>query len=735
MDDLFAFKRWVGERREGPMAVDTESSGLSPHREVLRLVQFGDKHHGWAIPWDLWKGAAIEVIRDYEGEWVCHNLPFEQKFFQVHGNIQLPWERAHDTMVLAALDDPMRPKGLKPLADRLVDPTATQGQKALKEGMDKQGWTWGTVPINFPPYWVYAALDTVLTAHVFDKLHKPVTTYASEAYGLEMAALRVCVKMMLRGMKVDVAYIEEARRKFDVFSEQTRKWLKAAHGITSPNSGGQISRALTRLGCEITKFTDAGMPKMDKATLTFFEHHAPTQEGRQLAKYVLAIRHAEKMRGTYLDNFLELRDAGDIIRASINTLAARTGRMSVTDPALQTLPRDDKVIRGSFIPREGFYLATCDLDQIEARLGAHFSEDEGLIQAFWNADNGGADFFCGVASGIFAEEITDKKDPRRQTTKNVVYGCVPLTTRILTKRGWLTHDQVTTDDVTVGYDPADGTTKWTPITAVHHYSDADLVEVTVSGHTFVTTPNHRWYGMIRNGKYWEERFVNTDEFGPGVRILINGAPHDLSVDPKHRGDLVETWLDCGDAIFTDMAHEDVWCVTTGLGTWTMHQGDNARVITGNSLYGAGAAKMAETAGVPFEQMAPVKEAFDGTYPGLKLILQRLSDEAKLNDPPFIRSPFGRKLTLERGREYTQALNSLIQGHAAEYFKRSLVDMDAAGLGDNLLLPVHDEIIAEAPIADIDEVKRIIEECMTDRSGYRVPLTAGANVLTERWEKR
>lgn len=576
LDDLFAFKRWVGERRDGPLAVDTESSGLSPHRDVLRLVQFGDKQQGWAIPWDLWKGAALEIIREYEGDWVCHNAPFEQRFFQVHGGIQLPWERTHDTMVMAALDDPMRPKGLKPLSDRLVDPTATQGQKALKEGMDAQGWTWGTVPITFAPYWVYAALDTVLTAHVHDKLAPVVMPYASEAYDLEMATQRICVKMSLRGMRVDVPYIEAARERFDRFSQETRAWLKAAHGITSPSSGGQLARRFVQLGCEIVAFTDAGAPKMDKATLTFYEKNAPDPRARELAKYILAVRHAEKMRGSYLDNFLELRDINDIIHANINTLAARTGRMSVTDPALQTLPRDDKVIRGSFIPRDEMAYITCDLDQIEARLGAHFSEDEGLIEAFWNADNGGADFFCGVASGIFGEEITDKKDPRRQTTKNVVYG---------------------------------------------------------------------------------------------------------------------------------------------------------------SLYGAGAAKMAETAGVPFEQMAPVKDAFDGRYPGLKTILQRIADESKLNgDPSFIRSPLGRKLTLEMGREYTQGLNSLIQGHAAEYFKRSMVDMDAAGIGDLMCLPVHDEIIVEAPTDQVDEVLRIVQECMTDRDNYRVPLTAGGTILTERWKK-
>jgi DNA polymerase-1 len=94
--------------------------------------------------------------------------------------------------------------------------------------------------------------------------------------------------------------------------------------------------------------------------------------------------------------------------------------MSVTDPALQTLHRDDKIVRGAFIPRPGKVFITIDAAQIEMRLAAALSEDEGLIQAFYEADHGGADFYSGVAGQLFGETVA-KSDPRRQAVKTMSY--------------------------------------------------------------------------------------------------------------------------------------------------------------------------------------------------------------------------------------------------------------------------------------------------------------------------
>lgn len=70
--------------------------------------------------------------------------------------------------------------------------------------------------------------------------------------------------------------------------------------------------------------------------------------------------------------------------------------------------------------------------------------------------------------------------------------CVPLSVQILTRRGWLTHDQLRAGDETVGYDTGTGRSAWTPVTAVHVYEDAPLVRLSNKTWEATCTPHHRW---------------------------------------------------------------------------------------------------------------------------------------------------------------------------------------------------------------------------------------------------
>ncbi len=576
LSDALELKRWLGERRD-VLGVDTESGGLSPYHYDLRLVQIGDLNTGWAIPWPLWGGLAQEIFAEYEGEYVLHNLSFDWRFLSLHGGIELPWHRCHDTMTLATLDDPTRARGLKPLSSLLIDKHATAGERALSEGMHKNGWTWATVPYKYPAYWAYGALDPVLTCHLHNYLYPRVITSSPAAYDLERGIIRVCTAMMLAGMRIDRIYINEAIGRLRKFSVESRRWLEDTYDISSPLAHRQVARALENAGEEITEFTASGQPQMDKQVLTSIRDNSFSPDAQQIAKYVLAIRHCEKIVGSYLENFLSMADSGDVIHATVHPMQARTGRMSITEPALQTLHRDDKVVRGAFVPREGSVFISCDADQIEARLAAHFSEDEGMIRAFKEADEGGMDFFSGIASEIWAEAIS-KKDPRRQLTKNTVYG---------------------------------------------------------------------------------------------------------------------------------------------------------------SIYGAGAAKMAVTARVPLEVMEPVRNAFNARFPGLALLMGSITQQARSQmaegERPHIRTATGRYLPGDETKPYS-LVNYLIQSTAAECLKKGILDLDAAGLGDYLRLPVHDEILLECPAAKAESVLRLVESTLTDRDTYLVPLTWSGQIMTDRWTK-
>lgn len=578
IDDLMEMKRWAGERRDTPMGVDTESGGLNPWQTRLRTIQVGDKYHGWCVPWDQWGGGALEILNNYEGGFTWHNLPHDAKFMKVHTGYDIPWHRTDDTMIGARILYPSRSAALKPLCDKLVDPKALVGQKLLHDGMAKQKWTWDTVPINFEPYWIYAAMDPVLNCYLYEKIIPEVRSTYPEVYDLEMAIERIATKMMLKGMQLDLDYVRSEREKLQRFNEQARKWLKGVHGITSPLSAGQISRALEKFGVEIDAFTDQGAPKMDKENLTRYQNTTDNPAAKEMCRYVLAVRHAEKLVGTYLSNFLEMADSNGVIHCSINTLAAKTHRMSSSEPNFQNLPRDDKMVRGSVVPREGCALGTCDLDQVEMRLTAHFSEDEGLLNAFYIADNGGEDFFTTLARELFSDPELVKADPRRQLMKNTMYA---------------------------------------------------------------------------------------------------------------------------------------------------------------KAYGASVRKMADTSGVPYEEVARVNTMLDTQFPGIPAIMDKFISDAmhmeREGKNPGVLFESGRFIPCAPGEEY-KLLNYRIQGTAAEYLKVAIARMDAAGITDNLLMPVHDEMLFEAPVKDAPDVLRIVQECMTDRTSYKVPITSDGKIMPVRWQK-
>lgn len=154
------------------------------------------------------------------------------------------------------------------------------------------------------------------------------------------------------------------------------------------------------------------------------------------------------------------------------------------------------------------------------------------------------------------------------------------------------------------------------------------------------------------------------------------------------------------------------------------------------LYGAGAEKMALTAGVPVSTIETVIGRFDKNFPGLTRLANRIekvaTDRAKNEGRPYVVTPFKRKLYGDVGREYA-LLNYELQGHAAELLKRGICDLDAAGLGEYMDLPVHDEIIFEAPDEDFDDVSKGFGDVLNNVGrNYFVPLTWGFDRLDDRW---
>ena len=412
-DDAMAFMRWLGERHENDaIAVDTETGGLEWWKQPLRLVQFGDTQHGWALGWGDWAGLVRDVMRNYEGNFVLHNSKFDRHFL-ARENVELPIERTQDTMLMAHVINPARSIGLKNLATALIHPVAKEGERRMKQAMRSAGWGFDTVPIDFGPYWQYGALDAVLTAHLYDKFVPQVRGSFSDIYDLELAVSDVLWRMEQNGARIDLGYVSKKHQEMDEYTTRLRKWVFDQFGVENATSNQQVIDRLLQDGVSLTKKTKKGNISLDKEVLEGLHGVHP------LADAVLNIRNTEKLAGTYFKNFEEMAD-GEYLHPSIRQVGARTGRMSVSAPALQTLPRGS-IVRDAFIPREDNSLILIDYSQVEMRVFAHFANESGMIDAIRN----GVDLHTFVCRELY--DIPADQDPpreKRQITKNANFSKV-----------------------------------------------------------------------------------------------------------------------------------------------------------------------------------------------------------------------------------------------------------------------------------------------------------------------
>lgn len=413
-DEVADFMRWLGESRPGnKISYDTESTGLDKDRDYARLIQFGDSRHGWAMSVDAWKGVAQEVFDRYDGDYITANGSFDQCMSRNAGLRPPSTARIHDIRPQHHPLDSTFSTGLKPLGTRYVDPQAAAAQHDLEEGIRAYGWD--KIPITFEPYWVYAAQDTVLTNQVDDVLRPMVMAQCPKAYDLELGTMWVADRMERYGAHVDADYARKAHDSFTEFIESSGQWCKDTYGV-SAGSNQQVVDALVREGFDFHKKTATGQTALDKDVLESLDH--------PLAQTVLKRRQIQKLATSYIGHFLGERDGDDLIHCSINTLGPRTGRMSITNPALQTLPRFSArnaaaiMVRNCISARPGHTLLMCDFDQIEMRVMAYLSQDPGMLAAFTS----GQDFFISMACKIYRLDDMEKSDPRRTLTKNSCYG-------------------------------------------------------------------------------------------------------------------------------------------------------------------------------------------------------------------------------------------------------------------------------------------------------------------------
>lgn len=492
--DALEFLRWASERKV--VACDTETSGIDVRAPgfTVRLIQFGDARSSWVIPFRQWWGVVNEFFSRFDGTILMHNARYDIAALRA-GGIVVPWHQVIDTMIAVRLAESDRPAGLKDAASRHVAGSAALAQQDLAEAMAKNHWGWDTVPLDYPPYIYYAAMDTILTYRLWE--HPVVRKgLASPVFQMESEVLPICSGMSDNGMRIDLDYCREQSTELRKLSSEIRTQMTNVYGL-SIGSNQSLGSWLLGQGARITHRTNSGGPSVAKDQLQeLIVDPTSNDHVRYVAEQALRYRKAEKIAGTYLEPFIYKADSNDRLHADIETLAAKTSRMSIRNPALQTLPKpnDDpysRIVRKSVIPwSDDHVLISADFEQIELRIAASLSNDQRLIEAFAVADTDpDGDLFAEMGKIIYRDPNFKKSDPRRKPTKNT---CVPLTTEILTRRGWMKHDEVLVGDETVGYNFETGRSEWTRVLDVIHPGPQPLVEVANKYIKFTSTADHRW---------------------------------------------------------------------------------------------------------------------------------------------------------------------------------------------------------------------------------------------------
>jgi DNA polymerase-1 len=153
------------------------------------------------------------------------------------------------------------------------------------------------------------------------------------------------------------------------------------------------------------------------------------------------------------------------------------------------------------------------------------------------------------------------------------------------------------------------------------------------------------------------------------------------------------------------------------------------------VYGAGIPKFSATAGVSEDEGRAFMNLFDATFNGVVRWTRELEALARrrldVEGEAYVRSPLtNRRLVADSGKLYT-LVNYAVQGMAAELLKIKIVEADNAGLGDFLLLPVHDELDLEVPDDQVDDVTATLLDVVNDNKLLSVPLTWSAD-FGKRW---
>ena len=430
---MVELEKWIGEMESAALfAFDTETTSLDYMQAEIVGISFAVaagkaayvpmKHDYEGAPEQLDRTEVLEKLRPLlEGDkrnLVGQHIKYDINVLANHG-IELV-NVAHDTMLQSyVLDSTATRHDMDSLAKKYLNVDTIKFDAVAGKGKAQK--TFNQIEIETASH--YAAEDADITLRLHEVLWPKLSAEPAlaELYKeIEIPALHVLSRIERTGVRIDDAMLEKQGSKIAATITEVKAAAFEDAGrefnLGSPKQIGEIFFEEKQF--PIIRKTPKGQPSTAEDVLEQLAMDYP------LPKLILQHRGLTKLMSTYIEKLpLQINPDSGRVHTSYNQAVASTGRLSSTDPNLQNIPvRTDegRRIREAFIAEKGYRLLAADYSQIELRIMAHLSEDDGLLNAFEK----GLDVHKATAAEVFGVPLEAVESDQRRSAKAINFGLI-----------------------------------------------------------------------------------------------------------------------------------------------------------------------------------------------------------------------------------------------------------------------------------------------------------------------
>tara|TARA_B100000767_G_scaffold179819_1_gene167833 strand:+ start:208 stop:3003 length:2796 start_codon:yes stop_codon:yes gene_type:complete len=363
--------------------------------------------------------AAIKPLLEDSGQVICgQNLKYD---INVLANYDITWQaQMIDSMVQSyVLNSTASRHNMDALAQHYLDHQTVKYADIAGKGVKQLTFN----QIDIEQAGPYAAEDADITlrlAQYFSECLLLEPELSSVYDSIERPLITVLSRMERTGALVEAKVLgEQSQVLGQRLVELERAAYELAGEVFNLASTQQLGAILyEKLGIPVTKKTPKGKPSTAEAVLQ------ELAQEYELPKLLLEYRSLSKLKSTYTDKLpLEINPATGRIHTSYHQAVAATGRLSSSDPNLQNIPirsSEGRQIRQAFVVPKGQVMVAADYSQIELRIMAHLSKDEGLLSAF----AAGQDVHKATAAEVFGVTVDEVTIDQRRSAKAINFGLI-----------------------------------------------------------------------------------------------------------------------------------------------------------------------------------------------------------------------------------------------------------------------------------------------------------------------